>query len=282
MPLHRKSRSMLKSLRAMIPVAFFLLVGLPSVLHAQQHEDFDQYKLRLDGSWFYSTPTGTLQGQGDTVPIDFKKDMGFNSYSTFNSMVDWKFTRKNHFYLKLTRFNSSDQTVLQRTIVFQGTTFDVGLQTHSSLNAFLVSPGYQYDIIRRKRGHLGLGVQFNLIDSTAKISAQAQVTGNGTQEAARSASGSLLAPIPVAGPQYRFYLTNSPRLYVDGDLYGMYFFGYGNYLSTADSIGVNITKHVSIKAGYQLASRLIVTAQTDRIGLHMTQKGATAGLEFSF
>jgi hypothetical protein len=31
-----------------------------------------------------------------------------------------------------------------------------------------------------------------------------------------------------------------------------------------------------------LASRLIVTAQTDRIGIHMTQKGATAGLEFSF
>jgi hypothetical protein len=252
------------------------------MIHAQKHEDFDQYRLRLSGEWFYSTPSGTIQGQGDTVPVDFQKDLGFNSYSTFGTGLDWKFTRKNHLLIDFSRFNSSHETILQRTITFQGQTFEAGLQTQGQLDALFISPGYQYDIIRRKRGHLGIGIHFNTFDTSAKISAQAQVTGDGTQYAAKSASGSFIAPIPVAGPQYRVYLTNSPRLFVDGNVYGMYFFGYGNFVSLADSIGYSVGKHVSLTAGYALASRLIVNAQTDRIGIHLTQKGATAGLEFSF
>jgi hypothetical protein len=282
MPLYGNSRSLSNSLRRAIPFVLLLLLGFTPLIHAQKHEDFDQYKLRLDGEWFYSTPSGTIQGQGDTVPVDFQKDLGFNSYSTFGTGLDWKFTRKNHFLIEFSRFNSSNQKVLGRTITFQGQTFEAGLQTQGQLNALFISPGYQYDIIRRKRGHLGVGFHFNTFDTSAKISAQAQVTGDGTHYAAKTASGSFWAPIPVAGPQYRLYLTNSPRLFVEGDLYGMYFFGYGNYVSLADSIGYAVGKHVSLKAGYQLASRLIVNAQTDRIGIHMTQKGATAGLEFSF
>ncbi|MES2220703.1 MAG: hypothetical protein V4587_07025 [Acidobacteriota bacterium] len=282
MSLHGHNGSLSNSLRRAIPAVLFLLIGFAPTAHSQKHEDFDQYRLRLNGGWFYSTPAGTIQGQGDTVPVDFQKDLGFNSYSTFGSGLDWKFTRKNHFLLDFSRFNSSNQKVLQRTITFQGQTFEAGLQTQSELDAFFISPGYQYDIIRRKRGHLGVGIHFNIFDTSAKISAQAQVTGDGTHYAARSASGSFIAPIPVAGPQYRVYLTNSPRLFVQGDVYGMYFFGYGNYVSLQDSIGYSIGKHVSLQAGYALASRLIVNAQTDRIGIHMTQKGATAGLEFSF
>ncbi|HTU50780.1 MAG TPA: hypothetical protein VMF56_09310 [Acidobacteriaceae bacterium] len=282
MPLYGNTRSLSNSLRRAIPAALFLLLGFTPMIHAQKHEDFDQYRLRLDGGWFYSTPSGTIQGEGDTVPVDFQKDLGFNSYSTFATGLDWKFTRKNHFLIDFSRFNSSHQTVLQRTITFQGQTFEAGLQTQGQLDALFISPGYQYDIIRRKRGHLGIAVHFNTFDTSAKISAQAQVTGDGTQYAAKSASGSFIAPIPVAGPQYRLYLTNSPRLFVTGDVYGMYFFGYGNYVSLEDSLGYAVNKHVSLKAGYALATRLIVNAQTDRIGIHLTQKGATAGLEFSF
>ena len=64
----------------------------------------------------------------------------------------------------------------------------------------------------------------------------------------------------------------------------MYFGAYGNFVSTADTIGWTLTKHLSINAGYQLGSRLVVTnnSSSDRIGLRLTQKGALAGAEFSF
>jgi hypothetical protein len=97
----------------------------------------------------------------------------------------------------------------------------VGTQVNSQLHAFFVAPGYQYDIIRRKRGHLGLAVQFDLFKSTAKIVAIGRASGGGSITAGTSASGSLLAPIPVAGPQFRLYLTDSPRVFVEGNVYGM-------------------------------------------------------------
>jgi hypothetical protein len=62
----------------------------------------------------------------------------------------------------------------------------------------------------------------------------------------------------------------------------MYFFGYGNFVSTTDVIGITLTKHISAVAGYQLGSRLNVTGTENRVALDLTQKGAVAGLEFHF
>jgi len=64
----------------------------------------------------------------------------------------------------------------------------------------------------------------------------------------------------------------------------MYLFGYGNFVSTADDIGFSITKHLSVNAGYQLSSRLVVknSASNNRIGLRLTQSGAIVGIQASF
>ncbi|HME31355.1 MAG TPA: hypothetical protein VKG65_01250 [Terriglobales bacterium] len=264
-------------------LALLIAAAAPALHAADDPNDFDSYKVRIYGFWFYSNPTGTIQGSTETGRIDLQKDLGFNNYSTFAGKIDWKFTRKNHLYFVGSSFDQTRTSTLSRTIVFQGQIFDVGLVTKAQLSAPMFAPGYQYDIIRRKRGHLGIGFQINLFDTSASLNAAAQVTSDGVQHAAVSAKGSLLAPIPVAGPQFRFYLTNSPRVFVEGNLYGMYLFGYGNFVSTADNIGVTLNKHVSLNAGYQLGSRLVVNNKNaDRIGIHLTQKGPIAGLEVSF
>ena len=269
-------------LRTGLRIAMVLVVAAAtSLLHAQTDTDFDEYKVRIDGFWFYSNPTGTLQDATSGNIISLHKDLAFSSYSTFTGKLDWKFTRKNHLYLVGASFDQSRQTVLQRTIMFHGQTFNVGVVTKANLSAPLIAPGYQYDIIRRRRGHLGLGVQFNLFNSEASLFAAAQVN---TNNQVISAKKSLLVPIPVAGRQARFYLTNSPRVYVEGNLYGMYFFGYGNFVSTSDNVGVTLTKHLSVNAGYQLGSRLNVNVDSkkDRLGLSLTQKGPIVGAEVSF
>jgi hypothetical protein len=249
-----------------------------------EKEDFDAYKLRIDAGWYYSNPTGSIQGASDTGSIDLNKDLGFSSYPTFSGKVDWKFTRKNHFYVTIIPLNTSRQTVLNRTFTFQGQTFTAGLTANSSLNTLAVAPGYQYDFIRRKRGHLGLGLQFDLFDTTAKINVAAQTTGDGVHHNAVSASGSLLAPIPVAGPDFRFYVTDSPRVFVQGNVLGMYLFGYGNFVSTVGNVGITLSKHFAVLAGYQLSSHLVVNnnSSSNRVGLRLVQKGAIVGLETSF
>lgn len=262
-------------------VALLAVLALSPSLRAGGDEEWDSYKVKITGLWFYSSPSGTLQGSNETGTVNLQTDLGFNNYSTFSGKVDWRFKRKHHLYLAASPLDKSRQTVLSRTFVFQGQTFNAGLTAQSNIKALLFAPGYQYDIIRRKRGHLGIGLQLDLFDSSASISATGTVNGVARSV---STSASLLAPIPVAGPEFRLYLTNSPRLYVNGGLYGMYFFGYGNFVSTTDTIGITVAKHFSVNVGYQLGTRLVVnnSSSSGRIGLRLTQKGAVAGAEFTF
>lgn len=263
---------------------FLVLITAVPRLYAgsDDKEDFDSYKLRIDAFWFYANPSGSIEGAGHNGFVDFQKDFGLTSYSTFSGKLDWKFTRKNHLFFAATPFNRSRTFVFNRTVIFQGQTYNAGLVASAGLDVLALAPGYQYDFIRRKRGHLGVIVQLDLFDVTATVASAAQVS-NGVQRVAVSSSGSLRAPIPVAGPDVRFYLLpNSSRLFVTGNVLGMYLFGYGNFASTFDTFGVTLTKHLSARAGYQLGSRLQVNTKTDRFGLSLTQKGAIAGLEFSF
>jgi len=269
-------------LRLMCSLALVGLVAAVPQLHAAGDDDFDSYAIKITATWFYSNPSGTLQSATGGGLIDLKKDIGFSSYSTFAGKIDWKFTRKNHLYFVATPFTTSRQTVLSRTITFQGQTFAAGLATQSELKANLYAAGYQYDILRRRRGHLGIAVQIDTYDSRASFNAAAQITGDGVRHL--SASASRLVPIPVLGPEVRFYLTNSPRLYVQGDVYGMYFFGYGNFLSSVGQLGLRITKHLNVDAGYQLGSRLNAnnSSSRNRFGLSLTQTGAIVGIEVPF
>ena len=274
-----------KELRTVLSgMVLFAAVTTAAFSQVVEKQDFDNYHLRIDTAWYYSDPSGNIQGTANTDngPVDLQKDLGFTSYSTFSGKADWKFTRKNHFYVSVTPFNFSRQKVLNRTITFQGQTFTAGLTTSSSLDTLFIAPGYQYDIIRRRRGHLGIGLQMDLFNTTAKINAAAQVTGDGVHHAAVSASGSLLAPIPVAGPDFRLYLTDSPRAFIQGNVMGMYLFGYGNFVSTAGAVGITLSKHFAAVAGYQLASHLVVNNSNDRIALRFVQKGAVVGLQTSF
>ena len=264
-----------------------LLASLSGVAFSQvvaEKQDFDAYKLRIDAGFYYSNPTGSIHGASDNDTIDLTKDLGFQSYPTFSGKVDWKFTRKNHLYVTIIPLDTSRDTVLNRTFTFRGQTFTAGLATSSSLNTLAVAPGYQYDFIRRKRGHLGIALQFDLFNTDGKIIAAAQTTGDGVHHAAVSASASLFAPIPVAGPDFRLYLTNSPRLFVQGNVLGMYLFGYGNFVSTVGNVGFTLSKHFAVLGGYQLGSHLVVNndSSSGRLGLRLVQKGAVVGIQTSF
>jgi hypothetical protein len=84
----------------------------------------------------------------------------------------------------------------------------------------------------------------------------------------------------VAGPHIRFYPAS--RLFVDANVLGMYFFGYGNFVSSTGTVGFKLTKNLAVQGGYQLGSRLNVNTKSSRIGINLTQQGAVAGLQISF
>lgn len=269
--------------RRALAASFFCLLAIVPNMHAADQEDFDSYKIKVEAFWFYAQPSGSLSGSASRGYVDFQKDVGFNSYSTFSGRVDWKFTRKNHLFFAVTPFDHSKSFAASRTITFQGQTFDVGVSANANLQVNAYAPGYQYDIIRRRRGHLGVQVQLDLFDVNGSVSASAQIVG-GVARPAERAQGSLRAPLPVAGPNFRYYLTrDSNRVFVDGNVLGMYFFGYGNFVSTFGTVGITATKHLAVRGGYQLGSRMNVNNNaSNRIGVSLTQKGPVIGVEIPF
>ncbi|HEX7894838.1 MAG TPA: hypothetical protein VF447_11650 [Terriglobales bacterium] len=257
------------------------LAAVPRV-NAQETRDLDDYTVRFDGFWFYSQPRGSFHGTPQQGFIDFQKDVNFNSYNTGAFRAEWRFTRKNHIFFGAIPLNQTKDITVTRPITFQGQTYLTGLAATARLQTYIFTPGYQYDILRRRQGHLSIVAQLDLCYIRGSVRAAAQ-TVNGSFHTAEASSATLRAPLPVAGPEFRYYLIpNSRRLFVDGNVLGMYFFGYGNFISSYGTVGVAINKNINFQGGYQLGSRINIKSDTNRIGLNLTQTGAIAGLEVSF
>jgi hypothetical protein len=256
------------------------MIAIGTNVRASEDEDRDNYKWRVEGNWWFSQPSGYFGLRGSNNYIDVNKDFGFGSYSTFSGKVDYRFRRKHHLLFNITPIHNSRTVALGRTVEFQNQTFALGAQVTGSLKSLNISPGYQYDIIRRDRGFFGIEADFNLLDTEAKLQAVGTVN---SQSGTRSASKSFFAPLPAVGPIGRWYpLPNSNRLSLEGSFRGMSFFGYGNFLQSRGNVGVLLTQHLALRAGYQLGSRLSVHGTSDQIAIQLTQKGPTAGLEYSW
>ncbi len=257
-------------------VALLFLAALP-LLQAQDAGDFDNEKVRVEGSWWLAHPSGYFGANGSDNYVNFNRDFGFGNFSTFTGKIDYRFGHRQHLLLNVTPIYESQTATLNRTIMFQGQTYDIGAQVNANLRSWNVAPGYQYDIIRRDHGFLGLEVDINLVDTRAALS----LAGNGGGSA--SGSRSIFAPLPAIGPIFRWYpLHDSNRLSVDGSVRGMPFFGYGNFLTAQGAVNIGLTKHLMFRGGYQMGSRLSIHGTSDQIAVKLTHTGPTAGLEYSF
>lgn len=240
--------------------------------------DPESYKFRVIGQFWYATPDASIAGSSSEDTISFDKTLGFQEYSTFNASVDWHFKRKHHLLFGISPNQSTRTAVLQQTITFRDQTFLAGSSVTGELKNYSFAPGYRYDIIHRPSGHLGILVQINLLDIKASITGAALQTG---QTKVTTASGSLFAPLPVGGPDVRFYFAKN-HLYVDGNLKGMYFFGYGNFISTEGKVGLRLGRHIDLVGGYELGSHLAIHGTDSRLDIRQTQRGPTGGLAFNF
>lgn len=264
---------------ALILFGFLFLVSSP-LLHAADDQDFDSYKLRVDGVGWFSHPSGYFHGRNSEGYFDINRDFGFGSYSTFSGQVDWRFKRKHHLLFGASPIQSSKKATLSRTIDFQGQTFDLGASVQADITSLGFAPGYQYDIIRRDHGFLAIATQCNLLKTSARLSATGTFNG---ESATTTASGSFFAPLPIFGPRFRVYpLPHSGRFSVDGTVQGMYFFGYGNFVSANGAGIVKVNRLLSLRAGYQMGSRLSIHGTSNNIGVRLTQKGPTAGIELNW
>lgn len=255
---------------------------LPVAVQAGPDDEFDSSRWKILGSVWVSSPTGYFNGENNKGYFDLERDFGFGNYATFNGRLDWRFKRKHHFLFSTTPVVSSRTTTINRTIIWQGQTFEVGTQVNTDVKSLVFSPGYQYDFFRKRQGSLGLVVNLNLIYTDARLKATGTITGGGGAGSGTvSADGSLLVPLPAIGPTFRWYpIPDSSRLYLDGSLAGMSFFGYGNFVSANAALGFPISHSWDARVGYLMGSRLKVEESSNNIAIRLTQKGPVIGVEY--
>ena len=240
-------------------------------------QDLDNYKWRGTAYWWYSQPSGSFNSAGNRGMIDLQKDFDFGYYSTFSGYFDWHFKRKHHLLFGISPVSQSHTVTLARTITYQGNVYAVGTRASADLQALSFSPGYQWDFFRRDHGYVALDVQLYLLDTQGSVTGTVVVNN---QAAIRTSSASFFAPLPVLGPRARWYpLHDSDRLAFDGFVQGMYFGGYGDFISTRAAVAVGLTHHLKLSAGYQLGTRLSIHGGSDRLGIRLTQKGPVVGIE---
>lgn len=261
-------------------VACLLLAVVPSIALAQTTtNEFDIYsqKWQVDASWWFSSPTGFFRSANNTGFIDLSSDLDFGNYSTFSGYADWRFKPKHHLALRVNPVVSQQTSTLTHQIEFQGVIYTVGTAVSADLRSLSFTPGYQYDFLKRKQGYLGARADGTLIDTKASLSGTVAI--NGTLST-RSASGEVFAVMPSLGSQGRWYpMQNSKRIALDGSFAGMYFFGYGNFLSARAFMTFAVHPNWNLTAGYQMGTRLTVHGNSDQFGVRLTQKGPITGFE---
>jgi len=262
---------------AFLVVAIFLVtLAAP----AYSNDDLDNYKWRIQANWWFSNPYGYFGLKSSNNYFNINQDFGFGSYSTFTGTIDYHFHHKHHFLLNVTPNNNSRTETLSQTVEFEGVTYDVNAQVTARIKTLNIAPGYQYDILRRNHGYLGLEVDLNLLDTTGSLKGIGTVNG---VTSFQSRSKSFFAPLPAVGPVGRWYpLHNSNRLSLEGSVRGMYFFGYGDFLTARGNVGIGITNNLAVRAGYEMGSRLSIHGTSDEIAVRLTHRGPTAGLEYSW
>lgn len=66
--------------RQKILMTLFLCLTATPLLHAGDVGDRDKYKWRVEGAWWFSNPTGYIQGADSYGYFDLNKDFSFGSY----------------------------------------------------------------------------------------------------------------------------------------------------------------------------------------------------------
>jgi hypothetical protein len=175
--------------------------------------------------------------------IDAVEDLGFEQETFGDFRLVLRPSRKFKFRLGYTPIKYEAESVLTRTIVFNGQRYDVGLPVNSTLDWKAWRFGLQYDFIYRERGFLGFVAEAKYtdvnVDLTSPIGSLSEFT-------------SVKAPIPTIGLAGRAYLAE--KLAINGEITGLklnYDENEGTYLDYDISAIFNINNYVGVQGGYR-------------------------------
>ena len=160
----------------------------------------EDYRVELGAMFWSPTPELAINtndlgiiGVGE---VDFVQEFGIEDKRFTEFRVTLKPGRKHKLRFQYVPISYAEETTLERTIVFGGRTFTVGLPAAAEVEWNLWRFGYEWDFISRAGGFLGLVTELKYNDVRAQISSPIGVE-----------LGEAKAPVPAIGLIGRGYLS---------------------------------------------------------------------------
>ena len=209
----------------------------------------DSARLEITASYWSVHATGSIQANG--TPINLQSDLGVpRNTATFTGRLQLKLGSRSRIHVEGTPFNFDGSMNLSRTITYQRKVFSISdaITSHADMN--YIYGGYEFDLISRPSGHIGIEA------GGAYLRAEGSIT---SQVAGLTASKSETIGMPLAGVAFRvFPVHGKVDVEINGEVKGMDFGSYGHYLQATANAGIG-KGFLLVEGGYRIVNADIRT-----------------------
>jgi len=235
---------------------FLVTAAFPSLASAQ-YQKFNANHRATGETWHVEFGVGIWKPPPDLLvssvalvnfgsTISAQDDLGMTSSLLKEFHLVLRPAKKHKFRIGYIPISYSAETVMARTVVFNGQAFAIGVPVNSSIEWAAWQFGYEYDFVYRDRGFVGLILEAKYTDVTVNLA------NPFTTEFAR-----VRAPIPTIGAIARVYpvaniaLTaevTGIKLPTSVDKQGRY---DGKYIDFNVYGTLNFTDNFAVQGGYR-------------------------------
>jgi hypothetical protein len=212
----------------------------------------EQYHVELSGTLWNPNLFGEISSEQFGLigsRIDFLDDLGFTRTRFKDLRIVLRPTRKAKFRIQYTPIEYVAETTLRRTIVFNGIQFPVSVPIESSFAWKVWRFGYEYDIVYKSRGFVGVLLEGRYTQMDATLSTNSPIFNPQLSEFA-----SARAPLPAIGVVGRAYVL--PEVAVNFELTGFKLPNIdpqyrANYFDWDLSGTVNLSNNFGVQVGWR-------------------------------
>jgi hypothetical protein len=210
----------------------------------------ENFHIELGLMFWQPTPELTLTtGDVRVGTVDFVSEFGIGDERFREIRAVLKAGRKHKLRFAFVPIKYDQDAVLRRSIVFQNLSFPVAANANATINWDVYRFGYEWDIIARSHGFVGLITEVKYNKVQANVSATGSVLG---QSQTLSAAVDQTAPVPTIGGIARGYLGEYVSvtgeftgLKLDRDEFRAKFYDFDIYGAA------HLGKNAGVQAGYR-------------------------------
>ena len=233
----------------MVSTAAVLLAAVAPALHAEAGDPLsDRFNIQLGGFMLSTKTTVRVDGEFERgTEIDSERDLGLEDSDRFRVDAYWRIAPKHK--IRLMYFDTSNEAnkTLERTLEFNDTTYNIGLDVHAKTETQVTELAYEYTFL--KRDTYDLSGSFGIHNLKFQTFLGGELNGNPLPNLQNTAEAN--GPLPVLGLHgvWRF----NDQFYIDAmaQYFSISFDEYDGSVTDLTASAVwQFTKHFGVGAGW--------------------------------